>query len=100
MKDETDLLKSTVTEYRCVVNREGDKEMGEMDMERLVRSLADAHDWTDRGARAIQHRADAERADRSPRCCHQRPSTGDDAVGDPVASGQPASAHQCAQRDC
>ena len=53
MKDETDLLKSTVTEYRCVVNREGDKEMGEMDMERLVRSLADAHDWTDRGARAI-----------------------------------------------
>jgi len=48
---ETELLESTVSEYKAVVERGGTGK--HLDMNGIVRSLSSTHDWTDRGARAI-----------------------------------------------
>lgn len=48
---EAELLESTVSEYKAVIElRRGEEHL---DMNSLVRSLSIAHDWTDQGAQAI-----------------------------------------------
>lgn len=50
---ETELLESAVSEYRgLLVSAKGD-EVEQLDMDRLVRDLSSAHDWTEKGARVI-----------------------------------------------
>ena len=51
--NETELLESAVSEYRgLLVCAKGD-EVEQLDTDRLVRDLSSAHDWTEKGARAI-----------------------------------------------
>jgi len=48
---ETELLESTVSEYRVIVERATAGK--NVDMNSLVRSLSVAHDWTDPGAHTV-----------------------------------------------
>lgn len=50
---EIELLESTVSEYRGLLASAKDDGVETLDMDRLVRHLSRAHDWTEHGARAI-----------------------------------------------
>lgn len=51
--NESELLESTVSEYRALLEPARNKVVGRVDKDRLIRELSRAHDWTDPGARAI-----------------------------------------------
>ena len=53
MMSETRLLASTVSEYRTIFGPARDEFTGRVDVDRLIKALSRAHDWTDEGARAI-----------------------------------------------
>lgn len=50
---ESELLESAVSEYRGLLASAEGTGVEKLDMDRLVRDLSRAHDWTEHGARAI-----------------------------------------------
>jgi hypothetical protein len=55
--NETELLESTVSEYRTLFESAKVKTNGKLHIDRLVSSLSKEHDWTNQGAHAIVHLA-------------------------------------------
>ena len=51
--NETELLKSTVSEYKNLFKPAKVKVNGKLDTERIVSKLSKGHDWTLQGANAI-----------------------------------------------
>jgi len=51
--NETELLESTVSEYKNLFKPAKVKSNGKLDTDRLVSNLSKGHDWTHQGAHAI-----------------------------------------------
>lgn len=53
MVDQVNLIQSAISEYDSAVGDLSGKSTRDVEPERLVRTLAEEHDWTYRGARTI-----------------------------------------------
>jgi len=55
---EDKLLRSAVSEYKCILMSPYNKRLKPLQTDRIVHELCRAHDWTDSGARAVVSLAD------------------------------------------
>jgi len=55
--NETELLESTVSEYRNLIEPAKLEKDGKLDIDRIVSNLSKEHDWTHQGAHAIVYLA-------------------------------------------